>query len=108
MAKIKITALGNFNKRNYFIIDKNSLFFIVFPRFLEELQLDKTGVLYEYSEEPFDINDKIDIIENTKNQIYDLDLFYGKERIIIVIRTDEKNRMDLLKKIKQFFIYPGF
>ena len=57
MNKLKLIGLGNKDNRNYFIFKKDNSFFSLFPTFLENLGLDKLGIMYEHSEEPQDIND---------------------------------------------------
>lgn len=108
MNKLKLIGLGNKENRNYFVFKKDNSFFSLFPTFLENLNLDKLSVLYEHSEEPQDINDLIDLQDNTKNDEYDLDIFYGKENFIVIIRTDPTNRNELITEIKKIADYPGF
>ena len=79
MNKLKLIGLGNKDNRNYFVFKKDNSFFSLFPTFLENLDLDKLGILYEHSEESQDINDLIDVQDNVKNNEFDLDIFYGKD-----------------------------
>ena len=108
MNKLKLIGLGNKDNRNYFVFKKDNSFFSLFPTFLENLDLDKLGIMYEHSEEPQDINDLIDVQDNVKNNEFDLDIFYGKDSFIVIIRTDEINRNRLINEIKKIADYPGF
>jgi len=108
MNKLKLVGLGNKENRYYFIFKKDNSFFSLFPTFLENLKLDKLGVLYENSEEPQDIYDLVDIQDNVKNEEFDLDIFFGRDNFIVVIRTDESNRNKLISEIKKIADYPGF
>lgn len=105
MNKLKIIGMGNLDKRTYFVFKKDNCFFSLFPNFLENLGLDKLGILYEHSEEPQDINDLIDIQDTTKNKAFDLDIFYGKDNFIVIIRTDQKNKNRLMTEIKKIAEY---
>lgn len=64
--------------------------------------------MYEHSEEPQDINELIDIQDNLRNDEFDLDIFYGKDKFIVIIRTGEANRNKLITEIKKIADYPGF
>jgi len=106
--KLKLIGLGNEENRNYFVFKKDNSFFSLFPSFLENLGLNKLGILYEHIEEPQDVNDLIDVLENTKNDEFDLDIFYGKDNFIVIIRTDKVNRNRLIMEIKKIADFPGF
>lgn len=108
MNKLKLIGMGNSGKRNYFVFKKDNSFFSLFPNFLESLGLDKVSVLYEHSEEPQDINDLIDIQANVKNDKFDLDIIFGEDKFIVIIRTDEVNRDKLISELKKIATYPGF
>jgi hypothetical protein len=108
MNKLKLIGLGNKDNRNHFIFKKDNSFFSLFPDFLESLGLDKLSIMYEHSEEPQDINELIDIQDNLRNDEFDLDIFYGKDKFIVIIRTSEANRNKLITEIKKIADYPGF
>ncbi|MBT3297718.1 hypothetical protein HN385_02245 [archaeon] len=108
MIKLKLIGLGNNGYWNYFIFQKDNHFLSIFPTLLEKLDLSKTSSLHEFVEEKYDINEKVDLLEQTQNQSYDLEIFYGKDKIIVVIRTEEKNREDVLDKIKDISEFKGF
>lgn len=108
MKKLKLVGMGNDVRRSYFIFKKDNSFFSLFPLFLEELGLEKLGILYEHDEESQDLDSVIDIQDTTRNREFDLDIFYGTENCIVVIRTDEINRTRLINAIKKIADYPGF
>lgn len=108
MNRLKLIGLGNKDNRNCFIFKKDNSFFSLFPAFLESLGLDKLSIMYEHSEEPQDINELIDIQDNVKNDEFDLDVFYGKNNFIVIIRTSEVNRNKLITEIKKIADYSGF
>jgi hypothetical protein len=108
MDKLKLLGLGNNENRSYFIFKKRNAFFLTFPFFLEELGLEKIGILYEHSENDVDIREYVDIQENVKNDVFDVDIFFGEDKFIVVVRTDEFNRPKLMRTIKKIANYPGF
>ncbi|NIA04055.1 MAG: hypothetical protein GWP09_01765 [Nitrospiraceae bacterium] len=108
MNKLKLIGLGNNGNRSYFIFKKDNSFFSLFPTFLKNLGLNKLSIMYENSEEPQDINKLIDTQDNTRNNDFDLDIFYGKNNFIVVVRTRESNRDRLMTEIKKIADYPGF
>ena len=52
-----------------------------------------------------DINQIKNYIENFKNELYDLDVIYTQDKIIIIVRTDEGNRNKLLNSINKISTY---
>ena len=106
--KIKLVGLGNDEGRDYFVFSKEDSFLESFPLFLDRLCLGKTPSLHEYGEEPYPISEKSDLVERTSNHAYDVDLFYGKARIIIVVRSDEEHRPEVLDAVKAIAEFEGF
>ena len=101
MKKIKLFGLGNEGDRSYFVFEKTLDFFPLFSSFLQKLKLDKPGSFYEYEEEASNLDDLNDSIENVKNDVYNIDIFYGEKRIIVVIRSEIK-RDYYMQLIKEF------
>ena len=108
MKRLKLKGIGNESNRIFFVFEKDDKFFTNISFFLANLSLDKTGIMYGHDEKKKDIKNTFDVLENTKNKDYDLDIFYGKSRIIVVIRTDEKNRDIIIKNLKKIADYKGF
>jgi hypothetical protein len=101
MKKIKLLGIGNTNERHYFIFEKTLEFFPAFLKFFEQTKVSKTGSFYDYDENNTDLESHTDIIENTHNEEYDIDIFFGKDKIIVVIRT-EIEKKQLMKYINEF------
>ena len=101
MNKLSLLGIGNEGRWNYFVFKKENSFFPLFASFLSCLRLEKTGIMYGNEDEKKDIKGIVDKLENTKNKDYDLDIFYGDKRIIVVVRTDETNRGFLVSEIKK-------
>jgi len=106
MNKLKITGLSNLGKRSVYIFQKENSFFSLFPIFLDSLNLEKLGTFYTYDAKPFNIKELVDNEDHTENKDYDLDVYYGKDKIIVVIRTNEKNREKVINEIKKISEFP--
>ncbi len=92
-----IYGLSNKGKRNAYIIEKNSSFIPLFANFLLNCGF-KNNQYIEYSEDKsIKIDEWIDTQDNFKNEDYDIDIIFGKERIILIIRTVEEN-LDRVRK----------
>ena len=106
MKKLNLLGLGNENGRSYFYFEKNLDFFSTFPIFFERLNLDKVSRFYAYDEKILDLKETVDIYENAENTDYDVDIFFGEKRIIVVVRTSHRNK--LRSVIKEIATHPGF
>ncbi|MFA5887205.1 MAG: hypothetical protein WC852_00655 [Candidatus Nanoarchaeia archaeon] len=112
--KLKLLGLGKEEGRVSFTFKKNIAFLETFPAFLFALELEKTATFYGFEDnlglfstmKPEDgLKDLSDIIENTRNEKYDLDIFFGSENIIVIIRTktdEQQSLLQMLKKIAEF------
>lgn len=100
MEKLKLFARGNEKDRNFFIIEKNQTFFSLFPKFLLNCGFRNNIYLDEYQDNAPRIDDFIDMQENFKNENYDIDLIYGKDKIILIIRTSVNLRDKLTEGIQ--------
>jgi hypothetical protein len=107
MKKIKLLGLGNEKGRSYFVFEKTMDFFPFLSSFLDKLNLEKTGTLYEYQNKTLLMDELVDRLENVKNDFFDIDIFFGKETITIVIRS-EKDREVYMPLIKKLVEYKGF
>ena len=88
MEKLKIIGLGNNekDKRSYFIIKKENLFMKSFNEILEKLNLyppiyDEQGLIEKLENQ----------LDHFKNDNFDLDVIYTKDRIIVVVRAEQKD-----------------
>ena len=104
MKKMQLVGIGHDVGRSYFVFPKDELIFSTLPLLLDKLGLPKTGSLYD----PVDPASLIDLVENTRNATHDVDLFFGKDRINLVVRTDERNRGALIEAVKAVADFKGF
>jgi hypothetical protein len=104
MKKIKLFGLGDEGNRSYFVFEKTLDFFPLFSKFLSKFEIEKTISFHEYEEKALNLEDITDISENTKNEYFDIDIFYGKEKIFVVIRTElpREKYFDVIKSISEF------
>jgi len=99
--KLRLIGSGNDKKRNFFILNKEKSFFSLFPLFLISCGFKNIKEYEDYQEEKPDIDEFTNRVEHFKNQEYDIDLIYTQNRIILIIRTEEKNRDNLISGIKR-------
>ncbi len=106
MNKIKLLGMGNVGSRSHFTFKKSIDFFPAFFIFLKNLDLDidKPANFYAYDKKILDLNKITDTYEHTENKDYDIDFFFGKDKIIVVIRSNLKwnELMNLMKEIADF------
>ncbi len=107
MQKINLLGLGSYENRSYFVFEKKKEFIILFSKFLESIGLDPLNAYYQLSEGDVDIEDYTDTADHVKNEFYDIDIFYGAKRIIVVIRS-EIPRDRYIDKIKKIANFKGF
>ena len=96
---MKLTGSGNEDGRFFYIFDKDITFFSLFPKFLLGCGFEDLGVYEEYQEKLPNINNFKNKIEHFKNNEYDIDIIYTHDKIILIIRTEEKNRNYLISGI---------
>ncbi len=105
VAKLKLIGSGNEDNRHFFILSKEDSFFSLFPLFLIGCGIKNISVYEDYQEDKPKISSFNNIIENFKNEEYDIDVIYTHNRIVLIVRTDRSNRDKLLvgiKKISEF------
>jgi hypothetical protein len=112
MVNGKLTLIGTDNDgfRHRYSCTKNESFKKIFIRLMaaldfEEEKIKNTFWSHDEDERPIElkISEFEDVCNHYQNKKYDVDIFYGKKKIIIVIRT--KNRKDLvfsLRKLSKF------
>jgi len=106
MEKIKLYGLGSDDNYSYFIFDKKIEFIKLFSAFLEKIGIDKLPYLYQIDEGSLiSIDEATDTIEHVYNGNFDVEVFYGKEKIIVVIRSNE-DREKYIEMIKEFADFP--
>jgi hypothetical protein len=103
MKKLKLFATSNFEDRDEFRIEKDQRALGCIKKFLESLELDTS---YTFITEDKDAHEKeirisklTDFCQNFKNKDYNIDVFFGKDRIILVVRTAIRNRQKIVKEI---------
>jgi hypothetical protein len=100
--KVKILGTGNRKDSIYIRIEKKQGVLEILKKILGELSLEPNyDIFYENSEQKKKSNIKkiIDIYTNASNQKYDLEMFFGKNRIMLVFRTKNKKKIqDLIDK----------
>ena len=103
--KLRLVGTGNNDKRSFYIFEKNNSFFSLFSIFLISLGFKDIKDYEYYNDDKIDINKLKNYIENFKNELYDLDVIYTQDKIIIIVRTDEGNRNKLLNSINKISTY---
>lgn len=118
MVKNKFTLTGTDNNgfRHRYSVKKNEAFKKAFVKFMEDLEFDaekiqeiiqnefmiRTYIDTEKDEkeiiQKINVRDVTDVCRYYKNKKYDVDVFYGKSRIIIVVRT--KYRVPMVKHLE--------
>lgn len=117
--KFTLTGTDNDGFRHRYSFKKNEKFKIVFAEFMEKLGFDKSKVLNSFItneqnakgeeiEYRIKIKDLIDICRHYQNKINEIDVFYGKEKIIILVRSKKRrpfveyleNKSDWIKPLE--------
>jgi len=84
MDKLRIVGLEDGEGRSVFTFEKTPTFFTTFSRILETLGIDP---LHETYDDTNTVDDMTDSVDNKRNELYDIDIFYGEKHIIVVIRS---------------------
>jgi len=96
---MKLIGSGNKDGRFYYIFNKENSFFSLFPKFLLGCGFDNLGDYENEEEETRDIINFKNKVEHFKNNDYDIDLIFSHDRIILIIRTLDSNKDNLIKGI---------
>ena len=96
--KTRLLGSGNKGKRSYFILEKDDSFFSLFPKFLLGCGFKELDEYDNLEEEKKDISDYTNRVENYKNAEYDIDVVFTQDRIVLIVRTE--NRDALTRGIK--------
>ncbi len=109
--KLILTGAGNDGFRYNYRIIKNESFKDIFPEFMVLLGFNKKEIVsssfYSFNKEGEEVKFKIsnfkDCYDNYNNKDYDVDVFYGSKKIILVIRTKRiKNLIRAIEKYSKF------
>ncbi len=111
MNKVKILGISKSNKHNVYVLKKQQEFFKGFRQFLVDIgvgkehdpQIDIIGrPENEYSEpdtaKELSINAYLDLHDHYKTWMYNVDVFYGQNKIVLVIYS-LWNRQDKLSRL---------
>ncbi len=95
-----LMGTGNNGYRHRYNIEKNENFKNIFINFMEDLGFDRKKIkqgfwIHEENEEEIElkISDFEDCCRHYENKKYDIDVFYGNKKIILVIRAKERREM---------------
>jgi len=122
--KVKIYGVSKTENKSIWTFEKKQIFLPSFLNFLIKLgfksedelkyffgfKLSKEGGVISYSEDPFKckyvnidkLKDKVFIFEKKKLEI---EIFFGYEKIIVIIRNDIKDSNKIWKLISEFAIF---
>ncbi|MEK6859357.1 MAG: hypothetical protein AABX54_00945 [Nanoarchaeota archaeon] len=111
MEKLKVSSISKGPDTNVYIFLKEQKFIESIISFFKELGFDEdeTQMMYVFTTENYnnertepefiDINKMKDNRINIKNKDYDIDIFVGERKIILVIRTKKDKQEEISKKI---------
>lgn len=100
MEKLKLLGTGNDGRRSYYILSKEQQFFSFFPMFMLNCGFKDIGIFEDY-QEGTNINDFNNTTEHIQNKDYDIDIIYTADRIILIVRTDPKNREKIVSAVER-------
>ena len=99
--KLILKGTGNENNRNYYIFEKNEIFFSLFFKFLINCKITNLGEYEDYQETTPDIKWYKNKVDHFQNEEYDIDVVFSDDRIVLLIRCDESLRDNLVDGISQ-------
>ena len=102
--KLRLVGSGSKEGRFFFVLEKAESFISLFPRFLLGCGFRNLGVYEDYQEEMPDINRFINKVEHFKNSAYDVDVIYTQDKIVLIIRTSEANKEQLINGIEKMAV----
>ena len=95
--KFTLVGTGNDGFRHRYSIRKNESFKKVFVDFMVDLDFEKGKIEGSFADSEengkiikFKIKEVLDVCSNYQNKKYDVDVFYGRFKIIIVVRTKQR------------------
>tara|TARA_Y100000034_G_C6685121_1_gene301348 strand:+ start:165 stop:602 length:438 start_codon:yes stop_codon:yes gene_type:complete len=95
-----LLATGNDGYRHRYYVEKNKDFKKIFIKFMIDLGFEEEGVKkrFQYYDDKSElvvlkITEIVDECWNFNNKKYDVDVFIGKKKVIIVVRTSKRRKM---------------
>jgi len=105
--KFIIIGMENDGYRSQYVFKKNSNFNRVFINFLVDLgfvNVDFDASFENGKEGLLNISKFKDEENHFKNKSFDIDLFYGDKKAILIVRT--KNRAKLIRILEKYSVFP--
>lgn len=98
--RFTLTGTDNYGFRHKYSVKKNEGFRVAFINFMKHLDFNEETIskLFLYEEDSGNIKklkiaDFEDCCRHYKNRNYDVDVFFGYRKIIIVVRTRKREKM---------------
>ena len=94
-----LMGTDNDSYRNRYSVEKNENFKNIFIKFMKDLGFDEGKIkqgFWSYDDDnkfELKISDFEDCYRYYENKKYDIEVFYGNKKIILVIRTKERRKM---------------
>ncbi len=104
---VKLLGLGNGGNRSYFLFKKEEDVLSYLTKLFGALGIDKTGLMNQMIEEDLLVMERKDYYEHASGQGYDVDIFYGVDKVIVVFRNDYMDHVRLVETIKQIISSKG-
>jgi hypothetical protein len=110
MNKLKIIGMSNFGKRSTFDFSRKDIvvFFQIFPKFLENMNLEKTNFFFEESHlrkslenDEYLVDEEYSGVEHTENELFDMEIIFLPETIKVIVRHDKHLREKILEEMKK-------
>ncbi len=104
MSKLKLYGISKQENRVHFRLGKKQAFLDVFRKIL--LRFGFWDARYWHYDEIKDKDDKInnltDFCDHLQNEKYDIDIIFGKKRIIVIVRAKQKDKDKFIKELNKF------
>ena len=108
MKKLKLFGLRKDEERTEFIIEKNQKFIPSIQNLIKKITGEADWQLFVGTDEKTGgcidekIEDWTDRCKHRKYRDYELDIFVGKNRIVLVVRSSAKNQKKIVKTLFEF------
>ena len=103
MEKLKLKGMGNKDNRSFFIIGKSKNLVGFLAYFLLKCGFKDSVYMLDYQNEKNDDVKDVTKFEDTqsnyKNEYFDIDLVYGYNAIVIIVRYTKKEHKELINNI---------
>lgn len=104
MRKLEILGLKKDDKRIEFAIRKSQEFIPVMQEMIDKL-IGKYKYCDLFPAEYYKIEQFTDMCLHNKYSRYEIDVFVGKKRIILVVKSSPQNQKKFYKEFKRFWEY---